>query len=78
MTDKRPRDQGKKTNKTLSFTTENRYETEEVMEVVKTDDIHTYANSDGGVVPLPESALCTPVAKKAKWNLHSPNCKITL
>jgi len=66
MTDKRPRDQGKKTNKTLSFTTKNREVTEDVMEVVKAGDMHTYTNSDGRVVPLPDSAPCTPVAKKGK------------
>lgn len=66
MTDKRARDRDKKTNKTLLFSTENRDVTEDVMEVVKAGDVHSYTNSDGGVVPLPESAPCTPVAKKGK------------
>lgn len=51
MTEKRPRDQGKKINKTLSFTRENKDLTEDVMEVVKAADIHSYT-SDGGIVPV--------------------------
>ncbi|XP_051980432.1 uncharacterized protein si:ch211-196c10.15 [Xyrauchen texanus] len=50
----------------LSFTTKHKDVTEDVMEVVKAGDIHTYTNSDGGIVHLPESAPCTPVAKKGK------------
>ncbi|KAL0146668.1 hypothetical protein M9458_058008 [Cirrhinus mrigala] len=63
MADKRFRDKGKKK---LSFTTENKDLTEDIMEVVKAGDMHSYANSDGDIPPLPDSGPCTPAAKKGK------------
>ena len=61
MADKRTRDQGKK-NKLFTFSS-NKNSTEDVMEVVKAGDMHSYTNTDPDVTPLPDSAPSTPATK---------------
>lgn len=77
MTDKRSRDQGKKTNKMLSFTIENRNVNGDVMEVVKTDDIGYIPTLIQTVSLFLSQLRALQSQKKVKLNLHSPNCKIT-
>lgn len=53
------------------------------METATAGDMHSYPGSEPepGVAQLPDSvpgSPVTPVTKKAKLNLQSPNCKTTL
>lgn len=72
MTDK-PRDQGKKANKMLSFTNENRDLTD-VMEVVKAADMHSYSNSDGGFVTQPQLSVPRSQRKGKLKRQHREDC----